>query len=64
MIGSLIQIFPGTPQGVEWLSCTLTFLVGFGIFFVMGREVADPKTEICHSDAAIEEDKTGREMIS
>lgn len=37
MLGSLVEVFPGIPKGLEWLECFLTFLVGFIVILWVGR---------------------------
>lgn len=38
MLGSLLQVFPGIPGAENWLYCMLTFAIGFGIVFFLGRD--------------------------
>ncbi len=37
MVGSLVQVFPGIPQGLEILTCLLTFLAGLFVILWIGR---------------------------
>ncbi|MHC1721606.1 MAG: DUF368 domain-containing protein [Aminipila sp.] len=37
MIGSLIEVFPGIPVGIEILQCAVTFISGLGIILWIGR---------------------------
>jgi putative membrane protein len=38
MLGSLLQIFPGVPNGSEILPCILTFLTGLAVILWIGRK--------------------------
>lgn len=35
VIGSLIEAFPGVPQGLEWVTCIVTAFTGFGVIYAM-----------------------------
>ncbi len=37
ILGSVIQVFPGIPQGLEWLSCVLAFGAGYLIIYLISR---------------------------
>jgi putative membrane protein len=37
MIGSIIQVFPGTPSGIDIPVCAVTLFAGFGAIFWLGR---------------------------
>lgn len=37
MIGSLVEVFPGLPVGMEIIYCFFTFVVGLGLVFWIGR---------------------------
>jgi putative membrane protein len=37
MLGSLLEVFPGLPSGIAILPCILTFALGFGTIFFIGR---------------------------
>ncbi|HWQ79408.1 MAG TPA: DUF368 domain-containing protein [Anaerovoracaceae bacterium] len=38
MLGSLAQVFPGVPEGLEILSCILTFFAGLAVILWIGRK--------------------------
>lgn len=38
MLGSLVQVFPGLPKGMEIVTCVLTFLVGLAAILWIGRK--------------------------
>ena len=37
MLGSLVEVFPGIPLGLESVSCLITFASGFGVILWLGR---------------------------
>jgi putative membrane protein len=37
MIGSLVEVFPGMPEGIESIYCLLTFIIGLGVILWIGR---------------------------
>ena len=37
VLGSLAQVFPGLPQGIEIFTCAVTFLVGLSVILWIGR---------------------------
>lgn len=38
MLGSLVQVFPGLPEGTEIISCILTFFAGLGAILWVGKK--------------------------
>lgn len=37
MLGSLLEVFPGIPVGIQIVPCVLTFFAGFGVIYYIGR---------------------------
>lgn len=37
ILGSVIQVFPGIPQGLEWISCLLALGAGYLIIYLISR---------------------------
>lgn len=44
MLGSVAEIFPGTPKGIEIFYCSITLLAGFGVIQAI-RHFSERKTE-------------------
>lgn len=40
MLGSLVEVFPGLPVGIESVYCLLTFAIGLGVILLIGRRGA------------------------
>lgn len=38
ILGSVAEIFPGIPTGIEWLTCTLMLIAGYGIIWLISKE--------------------------
>lgn len=38
MLGSLVQVFPGVPEGTDIFICILTFFIGFAAILLIGRK--------------------------
>ncbi|MBK5263143.1 MAG: DUF368 domain-containing protein, partial [Peptostreptococcaceae bacterium] len=37
MLGSLMEVFPGVPGGINIVPCIMTFISGFGVIYYIGR---------------------------
>lgn len=37
LLGSIFDVFPGVPNGIDWLICIITFAIGFGAIYFLSR---------------------------
>lgn len=37
ILGSVAEIFPGIPVGIEWITCTLMLIAGYGIIWLISQ---------------------------
>lgn len=45
IIGSVGEIFPGIPEGMEWITCSLMLAAGFGIIQLISRDETKEQME-------------------
>ncbi|MNC83009.1 hypothetical protein D3C75_1367800 [compost metagenome] len=38
VIGSLLEVFPGIPEGFDIIYCIITFVIGFAVIKYMSRD--------------------------
>ncbi len=40
LLGSILDVFPGVPIGIEWVICPITFCIGFSTIFFLSKKTA------------------------